>query len=140
MQFPSQLVIPMVLSMPAALISPHLDQALRQRHNKHHNKLLALKKTEFDVDEELFLHKIISKALLQTVSINFVFFFIYLLVLIGTISVAYDVHGSIIECSGLSWSYLWFFATLGGVLSLRVRRAYYSFFFFLFSVVVITNL
>jgi mannose PTS system EIIC component len=78
--------------------------------------------------------------LLQTLGLNFVFFFTYLLVLISTISIAYDVYGSIIECSGVTWSYLWFFAALGGVLSLRVRHAYYSFFFFLFAVVLITNL
>jgi len=140
LQFPSQLVVPMVLAMPAALISPYLEQTLRQRHNKHHNKLLALASPESVVDEQIFLHKIISKALLQTLGVNFVFFFSYLLVLISTISLFYDVNGSIIECSGLSWSYLWFFAALGGVLSLRVRPAYYSFFFFLFAVVVITNL
>ncbi|WP_084539314.1 hypothetical protein [Halodesulfovibrio marinisediminis] len=126
--------------MPAALISPYLEQTLRQRHNIHHNELLALKNPEPAVDEQLFLHKIISKALLQAFAVNFVFFFIYLLVLISTISLSYDIHGSIIECSGISWTYLWFFAALGGVLSLRVRRAYYSFFFFLFAVVLITNL
>lgn len=130
----------MVLAMPAALISPYLEQTLRQRHNSHHNELLALAHPEDVVDEQLFLHKIINKALLQTFGVNFVFFFMYLLVLISTISISYDVYGSIIECSGLSWSYLWFFAALGGVLSLRVRHAYYSFFFFLFAVVVITNL
>lgn len=139
-QFPSQLVIPMVLSMPAALISPYLEQTLRQRHNIHHNELLALKHPESIVDERLFLHKIICKALLQTIGMNFVFFFMYLLVLISTIYIAYDLYGSIIECSGVTWSYLWFFAALGGVLSLRVRHAYYSFLFFLFAVVLITNL
>ncbi|MCT4627836.1 MAG: PTS sugar transporter subunit IIC [Halodesulfovibrio sp.] len=137
---PSQLIIPMMLAMPAALISPYLEQTLRQRHNTHHNQLLSLATPENVIDEQLFLHKIITKALLQTVAANFIFFALYLLVLICTISASYSVYGSIIEYPGVSWSYLWFFAALGGVLSLRVRSAYYSFFFFLFAVVLITNL
>ncbi|WP_231895557.1 hypothetical protein [Halodesulfovibrio spirochaetisodalis] len=140
LEFPSQLVVPMVLAMPAALLSPYLEQTLRQRHNAHHNRLLALANPESHSDEQHFVDKVITKALLQTLCVNFIFFFLYLLVLISTISFAYEIYGGIIECSGVSWSYLWFFAALGGVLSLRVRHAYYSFFFFLFAVVVITNL
>lgn len=140
LQVPSQLALPIVLSLPVALVSAYLEQFLRKQHDANHNKLLKLSTPDETVDEQKFLKKIIQKALLQTAAVNFAFFSVYLLVLISTISLIYSVHGAIVECPGVTWSYLWFFAALGGVLSLRIRPAYYSFFFFLCAVVVITNI
>ncbi|MCG8532265.1 MAG: hypothetical protein MI749_16595 [Desulfovibrionales bacterium] len=126
--------------MPAALCVQYLDQQLRNHHGKNHNLLLGLRHEGIVADENIFLHKIIGKSLIQTAIVNGIFFVAYLLVLIGTISILYTYNGAIIECSGVSWVFLWFFAALGGVLSLRVRHAYISFLFFLSAVVLISNI
>lgn len=120
----SLLAVPMVISLPASMLSSKMEYLQRHMQNKSYNRILQWARMPRSANEP---GNVIAFSLLQQALFHAMFFSVALLVLIGTIKVMYWYIGHLPSIARVTWLHLWFFAAIGGVLSLRVRAAYLVF-------------
>jgi len=130
----SLLVIPVLLSLPAAMLCSKVEYWQRRMQNEGYNKLMRWARRNEDTNEP---GRLILRSLAQQVAMHTAFLSLCLLVLIGTIKVMYWYLGHLPSISGIQWSHLWFIGGIGGVMSLRVPRFYAVFLICLVCVVLL---
>lgn len=128
------LVIPMLISLPTALLFSKVEYWQRKMQNHGYNTLIQWGRKNADVN---IPGEIILRSLIQLVVIHAIFFSICLLVLIGTINAMSYYIGHLPVVQSISWMHLWFIAGIGGAMSLRVRRSYVVFLICLLGVVLV---
>jgi PTS system mannose-specific IIC component len=107
------------LTLPLAWIGTRLEHWQRNLQNKNYNKLVRWTDHEPDSfrPESLVLGSLVQIALFNC--ILFVVCFVVLFVILEYVFIFWSGR-----FEGLAWSYLWLTACVGGILSLRIRRAY----------------
>ena len=113
----------MILTIPLALFGSWLEGRQRMWQNKSYNQLL--KRVRRGYQNEFYPEKLISKSILQILIVNFIFAYLSIHALIFIYEKIAPIWP---RNSFLAWPYLWIFASIGGILSLRIRRAYVVFF------------
>ncbi|MBT8763409.1 hypothetical protein KFV02_05635 [Desulfohalobiaceae bacterium Ax17] len=115
----------MILTIPLALFGSWLEGRQREWQNKSYNQLLKRCRRGYQNENKFCPGKLISGSILQILTINIVFAYLSIHFLIFI----YEKIAPILpRNSFLAWPYLWIFASIGGILSLRIRRAYAVFF------------
>ena len=109
----------MILTIPLALFGSWLEGRQRMWQNKSYNQLL--KRVRRGYRNGFYSEKLISKSILQILIVNFIFAYLSIHALIFIYEKIAPIWP---RNSFLAWPYLWIFASIGGILSLRIRRAY----------------
>ncbi len=122
LSLPSQLVWPLLMSIPMALIARELEAYQRRLQNGSYNALLRWARSA--TSTEHLPEKLIYFSVLQLLVMNFVLFSFGLLALIGCYTILQDHLPADYLVFPFSWGWLWILAAVGGLLSLRIRPAY----------------
>lgn len=122
---PDLLAVPLLLVLPAALCGAQLEYLLRKRENRQYNAILHWGRQP--AMDQTLPSGIVRSSLLWHGLAQFCMFVAWSLVLDVTIRVFAAAFGYIPRVNGVLWGHLWFVAGLGGLLALRIRRAYVVF-------------
>lgn len=122
LSLPSQLVWPLLMSIPMALIARELEAYQRRLQNNSYNALLHWARSAHPIEH--LPERLIHASLLQLLIMNFVLFSFGLLALIGCYTILQEHLPADYLVFPFSWGWLWILAAVGGLLSLRLRPAY----------------
>jgi PTS system mannose-specific IIC component len=130
----TMLALPILVSMPAALLASRIEYWQRKLQNAGYNRIIHWGRKDA---EDSVPGRVLMQSLAQSFIMHILFFCVCQLVLILTIRGLSWYLGHLPAISGLGWMHLWFAAGIGGVMSLRVRRSYVVFLLCLVCVVLI---
>lgn len=119
---PSELVFPILFCLPLAWIGSRVEQVLRGYQNRAYNRLqhwLRPGKQQLYAPEQL-----IHSAFVQAFAVQCVFFLFAGSLLVGGIEFLLRQGFLMPPPVMFSWGLLWVSASVGGVLALRLPRAY----------------
>jgi PTS system mannose-specific IIC component len=117
-----QIALVLLACMPLAKIGVLIESSLRKLHNKGYQRLInwARKGSADDpIPSEL-----VYSSIFRTFIASFFFFWSSVLILYYVLRAIFHKWGLTIAAIDLQWSYLWIAASLGGLLALRLRKAY----------------
>lgn len=117
-----QIVIVLLACLPLARLGVMLETSLRKYHNRAYHKLLNWARR--GVQNDPLPKKIVYSSLLRTFFVSFLFFWSSVLILYYVLRAIFHKWGPLIAAVDIQWSYLWIAASLGGLLALRLRKAY----------------
>lgn len=125
---PSALVVPVLLSLPAALSSAQFESFLRRVGNKRYDRLLEWSSS--DAEDSCFAvpalpSRLVTGGVLLHALAHGSFFLVWSLVLDITMQVLGGSAEKIPHVSGITWEAFWFVGALGGLLALRIKRAFF---------------
>lgn len=120
-----QITLAMIAGIPMAWLGTRLEAVLRGLHGHCHTRTLQWSR---DPEAGRFPERLIYFALLRGFLTSWVFFFLSMLVLDSLLRLVLGSLGSFFDQMHVDWPHLWLAASLGGLLALRVRRAYAVFF------------
>lgn len=121
---PSELPLPLACGVIFGLAGKRLDVMLRKRENATHNSLLLWGKHAQPAGNVPPLPEwFVMRSWLSAAAVNLFFFLVFFLVFSGILSLAVQ-KGLVFVSPELRWFHLWLFAAVGGLLSLRQRKAY----------------
>lgn len=118
---PSEIMLIMFASMPLAWVGAHLEGMMRERQKSNYNKVLnwARKPVDPNVPGTIILRSVLTMLLA-----SWVLFFVTVLVFQHAFSYVFSHFSQYFIAYKVQWAHLWIAATLGGVMALRVKRAY----------------
>lgn len=122
-----QAMVIILACLPLARIGSWLEYSLRRWHNRGHNKLINWArrgKTGENVPGKLVL-----QSILRTFVTSWLFFWTSTLILHYILRIFFHKWGPLVAGVDMKWSFLWIAASLGGLLALRLRKAYAAFVF-----------
>lgn len=119
---PPEMVVPLLLTLPAALCGAHVEYLLRRGENLHYNKMLHWGRQP--IASSLLLVRIVRRSVYTHALAQALLFLGWAFVLYITISALSAYMGYIPRVKGITWEYIWFAGAVGGVLALRIGRAY----------------
>ncbi|EGY27255.1 hypothetical protein DA2_0473 [Desulfovibrio sp. A2] len=123
-----QLAIPVLLALPAALTGAHVEYLHRRWRNQQYTDLLHWGRVaEHPGKGDSPLWRIMVRSLGELFALNLGLFCVWLLVLVGTIELMSNYIGHLPAVPGIAWGHVWFVGAMGGMLALRLRRAYAAF-------------
>ncbi|WP_027721901.1 PTS sugar transporter subunit IIC [Maridesulfovibrio zosterae] len=122
-----QVMIIILACLPLARIGAWLDSSLRSWHNRGYHRLLNWArrgKTGESVPANLVL-----QSILRTFATSWLFFWTSTIILHYMLCIFFHKWGPVVAGVDMKWSFLWIAASLGGLLGLRLRKAYATFVF-----------
>ncbi len=131
------LAVPIMISLPAALLSAKVEYWQRRMQASGYNRIIRWGRKGEESDAA---GRVILLSLFQILALHVVFLCACLLVLIGTIWAMSWYLGHLPVINGVTWLHLWFVAGIGGIMSLRVRRSYVLFLAILASATLLLSL
>jgi PTS system mannose-specific IIC component len=120
---PGELALPLFLALPVALAGSRLEFNLRKWQDRSYNALLRHARRSATGEAPFDPGRLVAVAVAQAFAANFAFFAVSLVILVQIMGWLNDnvIKGMHFP---LEWGHLWFLAAMGGILSLRVRRAF----------------
>lgn len=122
-----QAMIIILACLPLARIGVWMDSSLRLWHNRGYNGLLTWARNGKAGDE--LPGKLILQSILRTFFTSWLFFWTSTLILHYILRIFFHKWGPVVAGVEMKWSFLWIAASLGGLLALRLRKAYATFVF-----------
>nr|WP_051069560.1 PTS sugar transporter subunit IIC [Desulfovibrio oxyclinae] len=118
---PSRVMVVLFASMPLAWLGAQLEGVQRMREKKSYNRLLnwSRKPVRHDLPGQLILRSALTHFVAA-----FVLFYVILLGYVWIFEMLLPRIGGLLSSLQVQWAHLLVAATLGGVMALRVRRAY----------------
>lgn len=121
---PAQVMVPLFLSMPLAWLGTHVEQALREWQNRNYSFILQWARHSADPSAP---SRLVLRAVVVTAAASWLFFLACILVLAVLTDMILSRLGPDLTGLPLTWAPLWISAGIGGVLSLRLRKAQAAF-------------
>ncbi|WP_345782780.1 PTS sugar transporter subunit IIC [Pseudodesulfovibrio pelocollis] len=118
---PGRILFVLFASMPLAWLGTRLEALLRERDQVNYNKLLTWVRNP---DSPRLPSLIVMRSVGRTFVYSGLAFYAAMLVLVYFFEIFFSLNPSLFTKLGVTWPYLWVAATLGGLMALRVRRAY----------------
>ncbi len=118
---PSQIMIVMFASMPLAWVGAKLEGMMRDRQRLSYNRMLNWARNPVDAN---LPGMIILRSIAATAAVSWGLFFLTMLVFQQAFSFLFEDFPDLLLALKVQWPHLWIAATLGGVMALRVKRAY----------------
>lgn len=121
LESPAEIMIIMFTGMPLAWAGAWVEGIMRERQKKSYNRLLnwARNPVRCDVPGQIILRSTFSSLFL-----SWILFFVTLLAFEHIFDFIFTNFSSALSNLQIAWPHLWIAATLGGVMALRVKRAY----------------
>jgi len=107
--------------MPLAWFGAKVEGLIRERERGGYNKLLNWTRNP---ESETLPTNIVLWSLARTFLMGFFLFYIAMLVLKFTFQLALSAHPGLLSSVDVKWAHLWVAATIGGLMALRLKRAY----------------
>ena len=108
-------------SMPLAWIGTRIEGMLREREKDSYNQLLNWTRNPESPNLPTLL---VLRSLIRSFLAAWVSFFVAVMLLKYAIGGLLAVYPGVLSTMDVTWPYLWIAATLGGLMALRVKRAY----------------
>ena len=115
-------LILIILTLPTALLATRLEQWHRKRQINVHNRFVEDGKMEKPITFTVIARSLLELWLLQAALFAGLAITLFWLGS-ATITLSGTASGRILSSPNLTWPTLWLVAALGGILSLRTRRA-----------------
>nr|WP_041721827.1 PTS sugar transporter subunit IIC [Maridesulfovibrio salexigens] len=122
-----QVMVILLACLPLARIGAWMDYSLRQWHNRGHNKLIGWARKGKAGDQ--LPQKLVFRSILRTFVTSWLFFWTSTIILHYILCIFFHKWGPLVAGVDMKWSFLWIAASLGGLLALRLRKAYATFVF-----------
>lgn len=123
----SKVMCILIVCIPLAHIGAWLENSLRQWHNHGYYKLLNWARKGKSGDD--VPRRLVVQSILRTLSTSWLFFWTSTVILHYILRIFFHKWGEVITPVEIQWSFLWIAASLGGLLALRLRKAYAIFVF-----------
>ncbi|MGE4293402.1 MAG: PTS sugar transporter subunit IIC [Desulfovibrio sp.] len=120
-----QITLVMAAGIPMAWLGTRLEARQRTFQRRCHTQALQWAR---NVNAGPFPERIVYSALLRNFLTSWIFFFVSMLVLDMLLGLLLHNLGTLLDQMHVDWPHLWLAASLGGLLALRIRRAYAVFF------------
>ncbi len=117
-----QLMIVLLACLPLARLGVVMESSLRHWHNRGYHKLVNWARR--GLSDDPVPKKLVLSSILRNFFSSFLFFWSSVLVLHYALRAIFHKWGPFIASVDIQWPYLWIAASLGGLLALRLRRAY----------------
>jgi len=118
---PAQIMVVIFCCMPLAWLGAQLEAFQRDKQRKSYNQLLNWSRKPSDAKLPGML---IARSALITLTISWSLFLVAVLALYKVMNWLLVDFSTLIQGIDVSWPHLWIAATLGGVMALRLKRAY----------------
>jgi PTS system mannose-specific IIC component len=118
---PGRIMFVLFASMPLAWLGTRLEALIREQEQGNYNKLLNWVRNP---DTPHLPALIVIRSVCRTLLLSGIAFYMAVLVLQLVFQLFFSVYSELFPSSGITWSHLWVAATLGGLMSLRLKRAY----------------
>lgn len=118
---PARIMVILFASMPLAWIGTRIEGLLREREKDSYNQLLNWARNPLSPNLPTVL---VLRSLLRSFLAAGVSFFIAVMILRYIIGGLLELYPGVFASMDVTWAYLWIAATLGGLMALRVKRAY----------------
>ncbi|QGY41136.1 hypothetical protein GM415_13700 [Pseudodesulfovibrio cashew] len=121
LEHPARIMGILFACMPLAWLGAKAEGLLRDQERGGYNRLLNWSR---DPASPVVPTQLILKALLRTFAVSWFLFLASTLVLKFTFETLFSLYPTFLTSVGITWPHLWVAAMLGGLMSLRLRRAY----------------
>ncbi len=121
LNLPGEVFVAILASIPLAWIGRRGEAALRERNSCIYNRSLLWAAVQ---DSTPFPERLIYRAMAWTFLTSLVGFFILILGIHFLLGLILPHIAALLAGLKVSWAHLWMGASIGGLLSLRIRRAY----------------
>lgn len=118
---PASILLPLAAAVPAAWLGAHMESLYRKRRNRYFNHLLLATRSR---SRNFKPHHFVKRSLVHLGLANLGVFSAYMAGACLMLVFAVPHWERLMRPVDISWGHLWLAASLGGVLSLRWRRAY----------------
>ncbi len=118
---PSRIMPVLFASMPLAWIGTKVEGWLREREQGSYNSLLNWVRNPGTVHLPGVL---ILRSMTRSLFMSWISFLAAVLVLKQGFEIIFTLYPAIFSRLGVTWAYLWVAASLGGLMALRLKRAY----------------
>lgn len=117
----SKILLILFSCMPLAWLGAQLEGVQRMREKRSYNLLLNWARKPDDAD---LPGRLIAKSTASYFSISFIVFYVLMLFYVHTLEYVMPLVSPLLSDLKITWAHLLIAATLGGVMALRLRRAY----------------
>jgi len=121
LQDPSRIIAILFASMPLAWIGAKLDGWVRDSERGSYNKLLNWARNP---KNPIVPGTLILRSLTRTFILSGLTFYVAILILKQLFQVFFTLYPGLLTSLDVKWAHLWIAATLGGLMALRLKRAY----------------
>ncbi len=121
LEHPAQIMGIIFASMPLAWLGTRVEGLLREQERGSYNKLLNWARNPETSDGPSVL---VRRSLIRTFVASGVTFYIAILILKFCFQGLFSLYPGLLSAIDITWAHLWIAATLGGLMALRVKRAY----------------
>lgn len=118
---PSRIMPVLFASMPLAWIGTKVEGWLRDREQASYNALLNWARNPGSIHLPGWL---IFRSMARSLFMSFITFFVAVFILKQAFQLVFSLYPSIFSRLGVNWAQLWIAASLGGLMALRLKRAY----------------
>lgn len=120
-EHPARIMGILFASMPLAWIGAKLEAILREQERGSYNKLLNWSRSS---EPRNMPSQLVLRALARNFVFSFITFYSGLLVMKFTLETVFSLYPGFLSSISVTWSHLWIAATMGGLMALRLKRAY----------------
>lgn len=118
---PARIMGILFASMPLAWLGAQAEAMVREQERGSYNKLLNWARNP---DSSNLPSQLVLRSLGRTFLLSWVVFFMAILVLKFTFQNLFSIYPGFLSGISISWAHLWIAATMGGLMALRLKRAY----------------
>ncbi len=123
---PPGMLLPLIAGLPLGLIGSKLEHFQRVWQNSAYNSLLQWARRSHQLEEptDRHLQYVVIRSLLQNAILSFLFLASSLTIIWAALTPLRAPESFRMLDIEMGWAHIWFCALIGGVLALRVKRAY----------------
>lgn len=118
---PGRIIFVLFASMPLAWLGTRFEALLREQDRSNYNRLLNWVRNP---ETPHLPSLIVMRSVGRTFVLSGLAFYVAVIALMHAFKIFFALYPSRVADIGVTWPYLWVAATLGGLMALRLRRAY----------------
>lgn len=107
--------------MPLAWLGAKAEGMIREQERASYNKLLNWTRNP---ESDNMPTQLVLRSISRTFLVGWGLFYVSILVLKFTFQIVLNAYPGFLASVGITWAHLWVAATMGGLMALRLKRAY----------------
>lgn len=121
LESPSRIMLVLFATMPLAWLGTRLEAFLREQERGSYNQLLNWARNPLVAS---LPSQLVVRSLVRTFTFSGVSFYISILLMYYGFKALFAMYPTFMMSFDVQWAHLWIAASIGGVVSLRLKRAY----------------